>query len=323
MPGMIARPHRSSRWTRAAFTAVALVALAAHLVSGSALGGLQARLDNTNNSASSATLLYTHSYGSNSCTSVPGGAVTDSIQSVSCPGSAYPTSSAGSRADAITANGTVPASAVTQTASIASCGIVSTANRMSTARPLLPRNGTSFATAGGPMGGTGGFITLDGAAPGGYESAAVQQSQPNPGLSLGSTYGLGIWFRTSSTTGGPLFGFGDSPVNVAGTNDRVLFMTAGGQLNFKLNSGAATTGNSTGSFNNGAWHFAYVTLLGHPRADQLGERLCRRRPGDQWRRLARRAQFLQRVLAPGLVAGCERQSRRVLHRIAVELRRAQ
>lgn len=250
---------RSSRCTRAAIAAVAVLALAAHVATGSALGGLRASVDNSGNTAATGTLLYTHSYGS-SCTSVPSGSITDAIQSVSCPGSLYPSSSVGTHDDAITAKGTVPASAVTETAAIASCGVVQLANRMSTARPLLARYGTSFATTGGPMNGTAGFVAVDGATPGGYETSAVQQAQPNPGLSLGTTYGLGIWFKTSSTSGGPLFGFGDSPANVAGTNDRVLFMTSAGKIGFTLNTAGNTTGLSGGSFNNGAWHFAYVTM---------------------------------------------------------------
>jgi hypothetical protein len=110
------------------------------------------------------------------------------------------------------------------------------------------------------MGGTAGFVTLDGASPGGYETSVVQQAQPNPGLSLGTPYGVGIWFKTGTTAGGPLFAFGDSPINVSGSNDRVLFMTAAGKLGFTLNTGGSTTGLSTASFNNSAWHFAYVTL---------------------------------------------------------------
>jgi hypothetical protein len=104
-----------------------------------------------------------------------------------------------------------------------------------------------------------GAITLDGST--GYASAVVKQTQPNPGLSLGNTYGLGIWFRTSSTTGGPLFDIASSPVNVAGGDDRVLYLNSNGTLSFIQNtSGTKTTTPTTKSYADGNWHFAYVTM---------------------------------------------------------------
>src|SRR6202035_489660 len=123
--------------------------------------------------------------------------------------------------------------------------------------PMLPRYATSFATSGGPMDGAG-YATFDGATA--YASDVVSQTQPAPALDLDETYGLGIWFKTTSTAGGPLFGFGSDPTDVAGTNDRILYMNQAGQLGFVVNTTPAETGLSAASFNDGAWHFAYVTL---------------------------------------------------------------
>jgi hypothetical protein len=232
------------------------MALAAHLVSGSALGGLQARLDNTANSAASATLLYTHSYGTNSCTSVPAGAVTNSIQAVACPGSPYPASSGAFRSDAITANGNVPAGAVTESVTISSCGIVQAANTADSSNPMLPRYGTTFGTSGPYPGSTA--ITLDGANPGGYTSAAASETEQGSSL-FGASFGVGVWFKASGTSGGPLVSFGTSPArDTTEQFDRTLYLTATGKVSFIYRTNGATV-TSTSTYSTG-WHFAYARI---------------------------------------------------------------
>ncbi len=247
-----------NRAGRAAAALAAAAVLAVHVASSDSFGGVTSMIANPANSAASATLLYTHAYGSSTCTSVPTGAITDAIQTVACPSSLYPSAAAATRTDAITANGTTPTVRVTQKVGVSSCGAVRLANRNNTSNPMLARYGTTFATTNGPMGNTAGYVSLDGGSPGGYGSSITAQSQPDP--VLGNTYGLGIWFRTSTATGGPLFGFGSSSSNVAGTNDRILYMSAAGKLGFVFNSAGATTGVTTTSYNDGQWHFAYVTL---------------------------------------------------------------
>jgi hypothetical protein len=248
---------RSRRWTRGAAAATAVAALGANLVSGSALGGLQARLDNTQNTAASATLLYTHSYGS-TCTSVPSGAITDTIQTVPCTGSLYPASSAGASQDAITANGNVSSTAVTQTASAASpCGIVRLANTTLPTNPLLPRFATTFGTAGPYSGSTA--ITLDGSTA--YTSAVVSETQPGTTLTLGASYGIGIWFKTNTILGGPIFSLGTSAANATSeTFDRTLYMAANGQVGFIYETDQTSTPVSSTKFNDNVWHFAYANI---------------------------------------------------------------
>jgi hypothetical protein len=242
---------------RLAVAGLAVLGLVADLLIGSAFGGLQARVDNTADNAASGTLLYSHSYSGGPCTSVPSGTITNS-QSVNCAGSLYPATAAAAKTDSITANGTLPSSGVTQTVRAASCGAVQLANRIDATHPMLARYGTTFGAAG-PMTGSA-AITLDGAGPGGYESAVVSQPQPTGPAIIGSaSYGLGIWFKTSSTTGGPLFGFGSSASNIAGTQDRILYLTAAGKIGF-IAAGTASTPVSSTSYNNGGWHFAYVRI---------------------------------------------------------------
>ncbi|MFN2562071.1 MAG: hypothetical protein ABR571_12350 [Jatrophihabitans sp.] len=242
--------------------AVALLCLS--LAIRSTYGALTGRITNTNDKTGSGTLLYTHTYaGATTCSSVPVSGPIPVTSAFTChggiqPATATPTSGSSSGSDSIQYRGTAPAARVTQTVSAASCGPVQLANAANSANPMVARYGTAFAPSSGPMTGSG-SIAVDGASPGGYESAVLSQVQPNPSVSLGNTYGLGVWFKTSSTAGGALVGIGSSATNVAGSNDRVLYITASGKVAFIQNSSGATT-TTTASYNDGAWHFAYVTM---------------------------------------------------------------
>lgn len=250
---MTARPHRSSRWVRTAVVAVAGTALAAHVVTGSALGGLQARVDNATNAAASGASVYTHSYNSQTCSSN----TTPVSDTVSCPSSLFPATSAGSRSDAITANGTVAQNRVTEKVAVTSCGVVQLADSRLATNPQLPRSATTFGSTG-PYGGAA-AITLDGTS--GYAAAVTSQTQPGSGLTLGSSYGIGIWFKTNTTLGGPLFSFGTSAANDATESfDRTLFMRTDGRLQFIYRTSGTATPASSNAFNNNAWHFAYVSI---------------------------------------------------------------
>jgi hypothetical protein len=217
---------------------------------------------NSADTAGAGTLAVTHTYGSGSCTSAPAGSVPYGTE-IACPGSVAPTaavpaSGSVSGTDTIAYSGTLAAAQLTEQVRVESCGPVRFTNRITATNPMLARYGTAFATSGGPMD-SAGYVTLDGADPGAYASSIVAQSQPQPLLSLGQRYGLGIWFQTSSSAGGPLFGFGDSPINATGQNDRILSMDAAGHLRFTYNlSGLNITTSAT--FNDGQWHYAYLTL---------------------------------------------------------------
>jgi hypothetical protein len=258
-------PSGPRQQARRLVTAAGLFALLGwSLCVGVSYGSLRSAITNSPATAGSGTLLFTHTYaGGTTCTSVPSSGPIPVTSSFSCaagiqPTSATPSSGTVSATDAIQDRGSALASAVTVRVSGASCAPVQLANAADSANPMMARYGTAFSASSGPMSGSG-AITLDGANPGGYESAVLSQAQPDPGLSLGSTYGLGVWFKTTSTAGGPLFGIGTSPVNASGGNDRILYMTANGRLSFVQNTSGATT-TTTKSYNDGTWHFAYVTM---------------------------------------------------------------
>lgn len=249
---------------------VAVLALATAMgvwaATGGTYGGLSAQITNSVDSTGSGTLLYTHTYGGGTtCSSVPASTI-PATSSFACTGSMAPTTATpaapgvASSTDSIEVKGSAAAASVTQRVSVAGCAPVQLGNDVRTTNPMLARYGTTFAPSpeSPPMAGAG-AITLDGANPGGYEASVTAQAQPNPGLSLGATYGLGIWFKTTSTSGGPLFGLSTDPANNSGTVDRVLYMNPSGTLSFIQNTSGATT-TTPGIYNNGLWHFAYVTM---------------------------------------------------------------
>ncbi|HEX8546416.1 MAG TPA: LamG domain-containing protein, partial [Cytophagaceae bacterium] len=74
----------------------------------------------------------------------------------------------------------------------------------------------------------------------------------NPG-----DFTISIWFKTASTTGGKLIGFGSSQTASSGAYDRHIYMTATGTLIFGVGYGYTTT---TSSYNDGNWHQATGTV---------------------------------------------------------------
>lgn len=230
---------------------------------GTLSGWTGAQLQNSGDSTPTGSLAFQHAYQTTSCSGGP-----SATASVSCAGSIAPTapSSAGGAVtgvDTITNLGSVTASRLTQQVSAPSCGPVQLANTKNSVNPLLARYGTTFHASGGPMGGAG-YVTLSGASPGGYGSAVVQQTQPvGPGTGLSVTttytYGLGVWFNTSSA--GPLFEVGSSPSNTGATDDRILWIDSSGKLHLIYDQAGDTVPQTTGTnYADGGWHFAYVTL---------------------------------------------------------------
>ena len=223
-------------------------------------GGFAARVANTASQAGSGTLQYTHTYGATTCSSKPATGGIPSTSSFPCTGglapASVPATGTASSTDAIASSGTVPANKVTDTVAASSCGPVQLANRVVAADPLLPRYATTFSPTVGPMAGSG-SVTLDGST-----ASAVSVSpttQPTP--LLGATYAIGVAFKTTSTAGGALLSFSDSPINgTSGNNDRILYLDKAGHIGFGYNTSGGTTGVSTASYNDGNWHFAYVTI---------------------------------------------------------------
>ncbi len=69
-----------------------------------------------------------------------------------------------------------------------------------------------------------------------------------------------LWFKTSTTNGGKLIGFGNAQTGNSTSYDRHIYMTNSGQLYFGVYPGSVQTVNTTASYNDGNWHHVAATL---------------------------------------------------------------
>jgi hypothetical protein len=99
---------------------------------------------------------------------------------------------------------------------------------------------------------TGRAMTFDGSS--GYlSSPAVSGGAPN-------TFSLFVWFRTSTTSGGKLIGFGSAQTGQSPNYDRHLYMTDAGRLSFGVYSSGNKVISSTSTYNDSYWHLGVATM---------------------------------------------------------------
>lgn len=73
-------------------------------------------------------------------------------------------------------------------------------------------------------------------------------------------YSIAVWFKTSTTVGGRLVGFGDSRVGTSANHDRMIWMDDDGRINFCVNpGGVGTVISSPLNYNDNAWHQVIAT----------------------------------------------------------------
>lgn len=94
-------------------------------------------------------------------------------------------------------------------------------------------------------------ITLDGSS--GYLYGATRVSNPQ-------VFTVEVWFKTTTTHGGKIVGFGSSQTGVSGSDDRHVYMTDSGQLVFGVYPNQTVTISSPGTYNDGAWHLLDASL---------------------------------------------------------------
>ena len=63
-----------------------------------------------------------------------------------------------------------------------------------------------------------------------------------------------LWFKTSTTVGGKLIGFGSSQTALSGSYDRHVYMLNTGQLRFGTYTGVENVVTSPSAYNDGKWH---------------------------------------------------------------------
>lgn len=74
-----------------------------------------------------------------------------------------------------------------------------------------------------------------------------------------TSYTEEVWFKTTTTRGGKLMGFGTSRSGSSASYDRHVYMTNSGQLVFGAYAGSAVTVMSPKKYNDGGWHFVSAT----------------------------------------------------------------
>lgn len=68
-----------------------------------------------------------------------------------------------------------------------------------------------------------------------------------------------LWFKTNTTTGGKLIGYGNAASGDSTSYDRHLYMTNNGRLIFGTYQGSTQTIQNSTALNNNAWHHAVAT----------------------------------------------------------------
>ncbi|WP_137293321.1 PKD domain-containing protein [Nocardioides dongxiaopingii] len=105
--------------------------------------------------------------------------------------------------------------------------------------------GITFGSAGGVTGTGDTAATFDGAS--GTLGSTIPVSNPR-------AYSEELWFRTTTTQGGKLIGFGSSQTGTSGGYDRHVYMEDSGQLTFGVWTGQTNTITSPTPYNDGQWH---------------------------------------------------------------------
>ena len=111
--------------------------------------------------------------------------------------------------------------------------------------------GVALGTPGALPGTADTAVTLDGASDG---TVSATDATATPG-----SYSTELWFRTTTTSGGKLIGFGNSQTGLSSNYDKHVYMTDGGQLVFGTWNGSADTITSPNAYNDGAWHYLVAT----------------------------------------------------------------
>ncbi len=75
-------------------------------------------------------------------------------------------------------------------------------------------------------------------------------------------FSISIWFKTTTTQGGKLIGFGNQQSGKSGNYDRHIYMTNDGKLSFGVYNGGARVIPSPNAYNDNVWHNAIGILSG-------------------------------------------------------------
>jgi len=89
----------------------------------------------------------------------------------------------------------------------------------------------------------------------GYAVSPTQIAGPN-------TFSIEAWFKTTSTAGGKIVGFGNAASGLSSYYDRHVYMDATGKVYFGVYNNASYTIATPTSYNDGKWHQVVASLSG-------------------------------------------------------------
>ena len=110
--------------------------------------------------------------------------------------------------------------------------------------------GVTLGVPGAIAGTSNTAVTLNGVD--GLISSATSSTAP-------SVYSEEVWFKTTTTSGGKIIGFGSSPSGPSGSYDRHVYMVDNGQLIFGTWTGQENLVTTPASYNDGTWHLLVAT----------------------------------------------------------------
>ncbi|WP_251059374.1 MULTISPECIES: DNRLRE domain-containing protein [unclassified Streptomyces] len=76
---------------------------------------------------------------------------------------------------------------------------------------------------------------------------------------VGGSYSIETWFKTNTTRGGKLFGFGSNQARGSNQYDKHIYMTNDGRLVYGVYTGATRTVTTSATYNDNKWHHVVAT----------------------------------------------------------------
>ena len=115
----------------------------------------------------------------------------------------------------------------------------------------LASGGVTFGAAGAIGSDSNTAATFDGT----DDLVATQSSVPGP-----NAFAVEAWFKTTSTAGGKIVGFGNANTGLSSTADRHLYLDGTGRVAFGVYPGARRIVQSGAGLNDGQWHHVVGNL---------------------------------------------------------------
>lgn len=120
------------------------------------------------------------------------------------------------------------------------------------ASDLAVRSGVTRETAGAMLSDSRPASSFNGSGDG-FASTTSAVAGPN-------SFGIEAWFKTTTTSGGKIVGFGNSSTGTSSSYDRHVYMQPSGQITFGVYPNMEATITSSNTFNDGQWHYVSAGL---------------------------------------------------------------